>query len=256
MVFDLETSSNRRSDAEILQLGALALNPANLEIIDGSEFELKLKPLRPDLVQDSALAANGLTREEIEKGVDPSEGWHRFAEWARQWNVKGKNDRYSNPIPAGHNIVNFDLPIYDRYCLKYKTTRTLPSGEVAGNIFSDLYKYDILQMLAGWTENLPDFNGLSMDKLRRYFSMPRGQGVSHTALQDCRDAAAILVKLLRLTRECSPKVIWKDAFDEVKVQDERQRRADAKQASKEKEAARREAAEKRERVKYFANKRS
>jgi DNA polymerase III epsilon subunit-like protein len=249
VVLDLETSSSRRSDCEIVQIGALVINPANLAIVVGSEFVLDFKVLDESKIDDGALAVSGKTREDVSQGVDPSEGWHRFTKWCSQWNIGGKNDVYSTPIPAGHNIIRFDLPILERYSHRYNTTRSLPNGETESSLYSGLYRYDTLLILATWGEGNPEFPKLGMDALRKYMEIPSGDRHAHDALQDVRDTAAILIKLLRLHRRESPKVIWKSAFDAKKVEAEIARRQEQREKKAEKVAARQVATEQRQRYK-------
>lgn len=223
-VFDLETGSTRKSDTQIIQIAFCAIDPRNLSIVQGSEFETMVRALDPDALQDEALAINKKTRAEIAAAPHPEEAWHNFARWVSQYNLKGRNDPYSAPIPAGHNIIGFDLPIYERYCLEYKTVRKQKNGEWQGTIFNGFLRYDTMQMLGSWWESLVEPNKLSLDYCRRYFDMPAGDRETHDALQDVRDTAKILIKILELQRRYAKKTIWKDAFNPEKVAAEVERR--------------------------------
>lgn len=236
LVVDLETSSASPSRCEIVQIGALALNPATLNPYPGAEFESLMRPLEPDKVEAEALRVNKKVLEDLLVAPHPSEVWPKFAEWVSQFNFKGKNDAYTNPIAAGHNILNFDLPIINRYALKYGTTRTKKNGEVEQNIFCNFFQYDTLQMLNSWTESMTQPAKLSLDYLRKYFKIPAGDRATHDALQDVRDTAAILVKILGLQRKTATRVIWKDCFDPEAVRIEMEKRA-AKRAKDRERAA-------------------
>lgn len=216
IVFDFETGSNRPSDTEIIQIGAVALKASNLQVV--SEFESLMKPMDFDKLQDGALRVNGKTREELMEAPDAGEVWHKFRLWCREWNVKGGTSFHSFPFAAGHNILGFDMPIYERYCRKFGTTRIADNGEEVPAIFHHMYRYDTLQLMGYWTENLTEPNKLSLDYLRRYLGIPKGDRQAHDALQDVRDTALILQKLLRLSRKVAPKVKFKDSCKEGVVE--------------------------------------
>lgn len=227
-VFDFETGGLNRQTCEVIQVAALALNPRNLTTL--GEFESLMRPLRENDLETDALKANKKTLEELREAPHPQEVWGRFAQWCARWALRGKNDWNGAPIAAGHNILKFDLPILDRYCKEYGPTWTEKSGEVIPGLFSTRKVYDTCSMLGDWFESLTEPRSLRMDFLRKYFAMPRESVENaHDALQDVRDTAAILVKLLGLYRQKAPTVIWKDCFDEAKVKAELARRKAAKE---------------------------
>lgn len=239
-MFDFETTSKRTSDTEIIQLAATIINPRNLTVYPGAEFNSMMKALKPELISDSALAKNRKTREEIKAAPHPDEVWHQFANWVSGFNLKGKSDARGAPVPVGYNMLGFDWPIYERYCFKHKTTRKGRDGQLEPSIFNNVWRFDVMQMMAMWTENLPEPEKLSLDAIRKYFSMPAGDRHAHDALQDVRDTAAIYIKLVAMMRGMAPRIIWKDCFDAAKVATEVERRRADRQSRKEREAERNE----------------
>lgn len=213
---DLETCSNRKSDTEITQIGAKIINPRNLEPFRGgnAEFVSDMRVLDESKIQEDALFITRKTREQVLSGPDPGEVWHRFTTWLKQWYLGGKtSNQWAAPILAGHNVVKFDSVILDRYAYKYGTTREDKNGEIVPALFHPLITYDTLQILGYWSENLKHPSKLSLDYLRGYLGFPKSRSeVAHDALQDVRDTADILVKLLALEREIAPRVKFKNCF--------------------------------------------
>lgn len=215
LVFDFETCGSDKFTTEITQIGATVINPRNLEVFRGgnAEFKSKMRVLDENNIEEDALRITRMTREEVLSGPDPEEVWLRFADWCSQWGMGGKNDGWCAPIPAGHNIVNFDLPIYERYCTKYKTLRKDRSGRMEPGMFHNFMKYDTILLLGYWSENLKQPSKLGMDYLRKYMGFPQiSKDMAHDALQDVRDTAAILVKLLGLERHLGPRVKFENCF--------------------------------------------
>jgi len=236
IVFDLETSSNKVAETEIVQIAAMAMNPATLEPIPNARFESLMRPLDWDKVEDQALAVNKKTREELADAPHPEEVWDRFLTWTRFWKLGASTSKYVLPDAAGHNIINFDLPIMERYCRKYGTVRTESNGEVRPNLFSPMGCYDTLNLLNYWMEDLPDGNKLSLDYWRKHLGMPKESlEKGHDAMQDVKDTFWILQRLLKLSRRVGKNIVWKDAFDHEKAQAEVERR----KAVKKKEFSRR-----------------
>jgi DNA polymerase III epsilon subunit-like protein len=212
--FDVETTSLDKTTNEIWQIGAVAIRPRDLTLYN-THFDIKLRVLDEAAVDPESLAISKVSLEQIQdEGVDPKEGWLKFRDWAAQFNMGGKPDLFNAPIMAGHNIINFDMPIYERYCYKYKTLKKDKKlGKEVPGIFNGFKHYDVLQMMSMWTENLKEPRSLALVNLRQYFGMPQSSiDKAHDALQDVRDTAAILVKLLKMTRSIAPKIPFKDCF--------------------------------------------
>jgi DNA polymerase III epsilon subunit-like protein len=238
VLFDFETGGNDPDSCELTQVAAIAMNPRTLNLYDTPDavFNSNMRPLDMDAVQDKALQITKKTREEIAEYPHPEEVWHNFARWMSRWNHKGSSSFFNLPIPAGHNIINFDLPITTRYCLKYGTYRTEDNGRKVQNIFHGLHRFDTMSMCKDWFFDLDEPGKLSLDYLRKYFGMPKESlERGHDALQDVRDAGAILERLLKLYRKYAPGIIFKDCFDPVKVAAEQERRRKSKERKSERE---------------------
>lgn len=215
VVWDTETGSAdcHSENCQLLQISALVIDPRTLTVIPDSYFDSLIKPEKPEFVEAGALAVNGKKMEDLEKAPLLPDVWAEFRRYVRQWNLKNKTDTFSAPIPAGHNIINFDMVIYNRLCRRFGNLKRNKFGKEEPNIFNGLYKYDTLQMLAMWTENLTEPAKLNMDFLRNYFGMgEESKNNAHDALQDVKDTAAILIKLLGLSRNLAPKIKFKDCF--------------------------------------------
>lgn len=230
IVFDFETSSAKKSSCEIVQVAAVALNPATMKPYPGAEFNSLMRPLDWDSFDDETIAIHKKTREELAKAPLPEEVWTRFATWARQFTLGSQANRYTLPVPAGHNILKFDLPIVHRYALRYGPTVEDDDGPEQG-IFNRIVSHDTLCYCHYWFEDNPELDKFRLDTLRRYFGMPQKSiENAHDALQDVRDTAAILEKFMMLSRRSRKNIVFKDCFNPEKVDEELKRRREKKRA--------------------------
>lgn len=173
--------------------------------------------LRPEDADPESLALSNTNIDEVMASkITPELGWQRFADWVGQFNLGGKPGLYEAPVPCGHNIVNFDLPIYARYCHEYGTLKKDKFlGKQVPGIFNSLWHYDTMQMMGGWTENLKEPKSKSLVNLRKYMGVPQELiDKAHDALADVEFTAALLVKLLRFQRAISPRVKFENCFAE------------------------------------------
>lgn len=218
VVFDFETGSDDKNTTEITQIGAVAINPRTLRPFPGTDstFNSLMRPsdaYDPDIITDDALRITKQNRDVLAAAPEAEEVWHKFAKWVARWGMNGKNDFYCAPIPAGHNILNFDLPIYDRYCFKYKTLSKDSKGRLEPGMFNGYIRYDTMQLLASWFESLREPAKLNLDYLRDYFGMgDESKANAHDALQDVIDTSMILGKVLEMNRLIMPNVKFKDCF--------------------------------------------
>jgi DNA polymerase III epsilon subunit-like protein len=224
-VFDFETGGINPYECEITQIGALVLDPATLELVEGAAFNSEVRPLRPELLQQGALDKTRKTREALAEAPMPGEVWARFTAWCRQFCVDGKATDMKLPFACGHNILKFDLIIARRYCEMYGPMKPQKDGTSYPTLFCPRYEYDTLQLMNYWTEGLTEPDKLSLDALRKYFGMPKASLENgHDAFQDVKDTAVIIQKLLRLGRKVAPRTVFKDCCDEQKVKAELERR--------------------------------
>lgn len=209
IVFDFETGGTNTQESkgkppcEILQIGAVALHPTKLTVLD--KFESLLKPLRPELVEDGALKVNGLTREQIENAPNQKIVWQDFTRWVKQF--QKNNSSFSFPIAAGYNIRNFDMPLVRNMCKLYGP---MVFDKFAGvehqAIFSSMYSIDLIDTMWMLMENSECLaahsetgkHNLKLTTVAKFMGLNFSD--AHTALGDVYVCAAIISKILKLNR--------------------------------------------------------
>ena len=100
-VFDIETGGLKAETDAILEIAAC---PIDNELKDLPEYTTGIIKPSTRLINAGALKANGITKEQIEKGEEEKEAFEKFKNYLKSLK-KGK----SLPIPCGHNIDKFDL---------------------------------------------------------------------------------------------------------------------------------------------------
>ena len=197
MVFDFETSSKSKEKAQILQIGAIAVERNNLRIV--GEFNSLMKPERFDEIEQEALQVNKLTIPQLEAAPETKIVWKQFTDWVMQYNTSKKpNDPWGNPIPCGYNINNYDLPIASRYCREYGPWDSKWDTQ---KLFHAIHKIDLMDCLFFWFENNPDLNKLNLVAVLEYMGMDQEAiAGAHDALVDVKNTWAILEKLIRMER--------------------------------------------------------
>lgn len=212
VVFDFETDGKDPYTCNPVQLAAIIINPRTLEVIEGSEFKIDIRPDGIDKTEywtvdrvDTAKwhASNyEVPLEDIQKkwleSTPESTAWDLFLKYLENYAVG-----YKSPISAGMNIRDFDLIIIKRLEEKYKSKP----------LFSKRDKIDILDFCFSWFENLVEPNSYSLDNLRKFFGIDT-KG-SHDAIKDVQDEAKIIIKFLNLHRSISHKVKFKGSFKNV-----------------------------------------
>jgi len=150
-----------------------------------------------DAIEDGALRATGQTREEIATYPETKVVWPTFVQWVSKHNKK--NNVYTAPIPAGYNIIGYDMHIVRKYCKKYKTEWDEERQDQ--KLFSQVYKFDVLDHIWYWFENNPDLEKLKIEYLLEYLGAPEHviKG-SHDALNDSMNIAKVVIRLLKLSR--------------------------------------------------------
>lgn len=212
IVFDFETGSTNPHKTQPTQIAALALHGRKLTpkgyfnseirpiLDDDKALELGLDPL-----QDEALEITNKNRKDLAKAPEPKQVWEKFTSFVNKYNYK-KTQWYA-PIPAGYNIIGFDMVIVNRMCKEYG-----PVDKKTGlqTLFSKVYKMDVMDNIFMWTENNPDIKSISMDSMREIMGLSGDN--AHDALQDVKDTANILIKLMKTYRAVSTKIKLEKAF--------------------------------------------
>ena len=147
----------------------------------------------------------GVSSEEIvedwKSGQSEKVVWKNFCNYCSKYHVDKKPGQwFTEPVPSGYNIINFDIPIARRLAKKYKTK--LP--------FSEVSKIDMMDILFMWFENLDEPSSMKLDAFRKFFGMKAIQ--AHEALSDTIDEAELMVKFIKFHRRQASVGKFKGAF--------------------------------------------
>jgi hypothetical protein len=200
------------------------VDPIKLEILDGSEFNIQMKPekLEMDAAYTYKNDADGnilewhakvraCSEQEVlaswNQATTQKHAWTMFLQYLDKYYARSsKKSKFSAPIPAGYNIQRFDLKIIERLSVKYDNA----SKDGESEIFHPRDNLDVMFMLYPWFRNIDDLKSLSLDNVRQYLGIPTEGG--HDALKDVKDTANIMIRLLKLHKTLSQKVVFKDSF--------------------------------------------
>ena len=219
IVFDFETLSKDKNKCQLAQLAAVVVDSKKLEIKPGGIFSSYIKPLSLDAkecekldidaVQQEALDVNGIKLEDLANAPSEEEVWNSFTEFTYKFNVSKKP--WSGLIRAGYNIVNFDNPIIDRLCKKYGP---YDSSWGTQKLFHPVANFDLLNDMHRWTESIRinNSNSISLDSIRDWMGIDKDG--AHNALNDVFVCAFMMIKMLKLYRNFSKKVVFENSFVE------------------------------------------
>lgn len=219
-VFDFETDGANPDICSPVQLAAVMVDPVQLSVIDGSEFNINFKPEvieeNPDYIYEGDILdfhakVRGTDRDSIlaewKKYPSQKNSWSLFTEYLDKYHARGsKKNQFNAPIAAGYNIHRFDLPIVERLSRKYNNL----NKENKSNLFYMRDTVDIMNVVFLWFENNSDLKSYSLDTVRDYLGISKDG--AHDALKDVKDCAEILIRFLRLHRKLSQKILFKDSF--------------------------------------------
>lgn len=219
-VFDFETDGSDPKQCSPVQIAAVMIDPLQLEIIEGSEFNINFKPevlekndnyhYETDIL-DFHAKVKGCKKEEVlaEWYEYPRQelSWTLFTNYLEKYHTRtSKKSQFSAPIAAGYNIFRFDLPIINRLSQKYGNT----NKEGNSNIFFPRDVVDLLNLIFYWFEHNNDLKSYTLDTVRDYFGIDK-EG-AHDAIKDVKDTAEILIRFLRLHRNLGNKIKFKNSF--------------------------------------------
>lgn len=106
VVFDLETTGLKPDTSAVIEIAACSFNN---DLVDIKEFESGImKVYGSREINEGALQANGITREQIKNGNDPGQTIDFFIKYLESLKVGT-----SKPVLCGHNIDKFDIPFLD-----------------------------------------------------------------------------------------------------------------------------------------------
>lgn len=193
-VFDYETSSASPANTQILQIGAAILDPRSLNIVD--EFNAVAKYDDWSTVNSKALEVNHLTKEQLDKAPIIDVVWKQFVMFINKYS---KGNQWTRPIPCGHNICSFDLPITDRYAKRFGNWS---KKEERNTLFHPIYAIDTLPLLFSWFENEKEPKSMSLTNIAKHLGKTEEElALAHTAIEDVKINIDIMVRFLRFQRK-------------------------------------------------------
>ncbi len=212
IVFDFETGSRNPTKTQPTQLAALALDGRSLKL--KGTFNSEIKPILDDdkaislgldPIEDEALRITGKTRTQLRKAPTVRSVWKKFIKFVEQYNWKGT--QFFAPIPAGFNIIGFDMIIVNRLCKEFGP---YDEERQQQKLFNKIYKIDVMDNVFMWTEADPSVRSISMDSLRDRMGMSKEN--AHDALQDVKDTSNIMIKFLKTHRAVYQNLKIEKAF--------------------------------------------
>jgi DNA polymerase III epsilon subunit-like protein len=118
-----------------------------------------------------------------------------------------KKSQFSAPIAAGYNIHRFDLHIIERLSQKYGNL----NKEEKTSLFYPRDTVDAMNLIFYWFENNGDLKSYTLDSVRDYFGISKVG--AHDALKDVKDTAEIIIRFMKLHRNLSQKIKFKNSFN-------------------------------------------
>lgn len=219
-VFDFETDGSNPKTCSPVQIAAVMVDPIQLEIIKDSEFNINFKPevleqcgdyeYQTDIL-DFHAKVKGCKKEEVlaEWKEYPKQeiSWNLFVNYLEKYHTRtSKKSQFSAPIAAGYNIYRFDLPIINRMSKKYGHV----NKEGNSNIFFPRDVIDAINLVFYWFEHNNDLKNYTLDTIRDYFGISKDG--AHDAIKDVKDTAEIVIRFMKLHRNLSNKIKFKDSF--------------------------------------------
>ena len=217
-VFDIESCSKDKNKTQILQLSAVIIDSRKLTIKDKGIFnsyvkhitdEKECEKLGIDSIQQEALDVNGIKLEDLQDAPVIADVWQSFTDFIYRFNVSKK--QWTAPIRCGYNITNFDNPIVDRMCKLYSPW---DSKWASQTLFHPFVVYDLIHDVSRFTESMRinNSNSISLDSVREWMGIDKDG--AHNALNDVFVCAFMMIKLLKLYRNFSRKVVFENSFTE------------------------------------------
>ena len=216
-MFDFETGGRNPLKCQPTQIAAIALDGRNFKL--KGQFNSEMRPILDDKkavkagvdpVEDEALRITNKTRAGLAKAPLPKGVWKKFITFVNKYNWKGTP--YFAPIPAGFNIIGYDMKIVDRLCKEYGPW---DDKRECQKLFHQIYKIDVMDDVWLWTEGDPDVKSISMDSLRERMGLSSEN--AHDALQDVKDTANIFIKLQKSRRAVYRNMKFERAFADGKL---------------------------------------
>lgn len=220
-VFDLETDGADPEKCSPVQIAAVIVDPIKLEIVKNSEFNCNLKPdaletdpefdySGSDILDFHAKVRGSTSKDILSQWKDYQKqeaGWKMFVSYLDMYHSRSdRKSCFSAPIACGYNIHRFDLKIVNRLSKKYNNT----NKEGNSSLFYPRDVVDLMNVMFLWFENNNDLKNYTLDSVRDYFGISKTG--AHDALKDVIDTAELLLRFLKLHRNLSRKIKFKDSF--------------------------------------------
>jgi len=221
-VFDFETDGSDPDSCSPVQIAAVMIDPITLQVIDGSEFNVNFKPEAIEAnenyeyttdILDFHAKVRGCSKQDIldqwKKYPKQEYSWKLFTNYLDNYHSRSsRKSQFSAPIAAGYNIHRFDLRIVERLSQKYKNL----NKENRSDIFYPRDTVDIMSLMFYWFEASNELKSYSLDTVREYFGIDKHG--AHDALKDVKDCAELLTRFLKLHRNLSSKIKFRNSFVE------------------------------------------
>lgn len=223
-VFDFETDGINTDECSAVQIAAVIVDPYNLSIVKDSEFNIMVKPEKLEIDKDykysdsDILEFHAKVRETTPEKI--LESWHNAMSQQQAWSMfsqyleiyhlsnRSKKSMFSAPVASGYNILRFDMKIVERFSRKFGYV----NNENGSSLFYPRDTLDMMNLLFYWFESNNDIKNLSLDNIRDYMGISKAG--AHDALKDVKDCAELVVRFLRLHRNLSKKIKFKNSFIE------------------------------------------
>lgn len=212
IVLDFESGGRNPHTCQPTQLAAIALDGRNFKVKDTFNSEIRAevddeKAVAQGLapLEQEALNITGKTREGIAKAPELKSVWKKFEQFVNKYNWK--KTPYFAPIPAGFNIIGYDMIIIDRLCKEFGPWDKKREQQQLFNCFK---KIDVMDNVFMWTESDPNIKSISMDSLRDLMGIPKDN--AHDALQDVKDTANIMIEFMETHRKVYKRLNLEKTF--------------------------------------------
>jgi len=220
-IFDFETDGTDTDTCSPVQIAAIIVDPYNLSIIKDSAFNIHVKPEKlendPEYTyQDSDILdfhakVRACSKEDILKSwqnaMSQQQAWSMFSQYLEIYHLnRSKKSMFSAPVASGYNILRFDMKIVERFSRKFGYI----NSENGSSLFYPRDTLDMMNLLFYWFESNSDIKNLTLDNIRDYMGISKAG--AHDALKDVNDCAELLIRFLKLHRNLSKKIKFRDSF--------------------------------------------
>jgi DNA polymerase-3 subunit epsilon len=166
--FDLETTGLDADKHEILEIGALLVDPEALDVLDS--FNCCVKPEHIETADPQALKINGYSEEAWLDALPLKEGLERFARWGE------------HGLLVGYNV-----------CFDWSFLRCGFNSTGVKHTF-DYHRIDVPSIAFALFFDDPLFEDLGLRAVSQFFGIKRG--TAHRALPDAEATYQVFRKLI------------------------------------------------------------